>query len=121
MLVLYTLRKACKHGRLGVAQWLVDRFSVTAEDARESGALLEACENDELDMAQWLADRFDMTAEDVEGFDAYKILMTADPTVVEWLEERFDWHDDRLDDDLRAAFRLRDRPSGRGVVARRQI
>ena len=46
-----------------VARWLVDRFSLTAEDARAGGnyAFWGACENGHLDVVQWLAEHFNFT------------------------------------------------------------
>src|SRR5581483_4710775 len=58
---------ACIGGHLNVAQWLFERFGLTAEDAKSSNnlAFLYACVNGRLSVAEWLVERFALTAEDV--------------------------------------------------------
>ena len=54
------LRRACEHGQLPTAQWLVAAFGLTADDAHDHGnyALYWSCQNDHAQVAQWLLDLF---------------------------------------------------------------
>jgi hypothetical protein len=53
-----------------VAQWLVERFELTADDARadDNNALRQACYYGQLDVAQWLIVQFGLTEEDLEDY-----------------------------------------------------
>lgn len=65
----YAFRCACWDGHLAVAQWLADRFGLTAEDAKYNNnyAFRGACMNGHLAVAQWLVERFHLTAEDAKS------------------------------------------------------
>jgi ankyrin repeat protein len=48
------LRDACRDGAVGIAQWLVNWFGMTAADARDAGALLVACREGRYGIVSWL-------------------------------------------------------------------
>jgi hypothetical protein len=57
---------------LAIAQWLVEKYDLTEEDACAGGnfALREACEMGFLNVAQWLMKRFDLS-ETISRADKY--------------------------------------------------
>lgn len=61
------LSEVCGQGRLEVAQWLTDRFGLTAGDARANNnyALRYACASGYLDVTQWLEERFGIRQEEI--------------------------------------------------------
>jgi len=91
----YELRWACGRGRLGMAQWLTERFQLTAADARacDNYALRAACHNGHLTTAQWLVERFGLTAADARA--AYHCMlvefcMNEHLKIIQWLKTKFD-------------------------------
>jgi len=88
------LRWTCWRGRLAVAQWLADRFQLTAADARAGNneALRWACGDGHLATAQWLTERFGLTAADARAFSNNALLgacTNGHLDVVQWLVKRF--------------------------------
>jgi Ankyrin repeat len=59
----------CRQGDIAAVTWLVDRFALTADDARSrnNSALRCACQGGHQTTAAWLADRFNLTTRDVRG------------------------------------------------------
>jgi hypothetical protein len=55
---------------LELAQWLVNRFSLTIEDvcSEDSDSLHYAYRNRHLDVAQWIIDEFELTAEEISPY-----------------------------------------------------
>ena len=56
----YALRVACKCGRIGTAQYLVQKFGLTNEDVQEwkDKILKWACKNDKEEIVKWLLDDY---------------------------------------------------------------
>lgn len=102
------LLSACENDRLAVAQWLTDRFGLTAEDARanDNYTLCSTCENGHLAVAQWLAVRFGLTAEDARATDNAALQAACENghlAIAQWLVGRFEFTaEDARDDDNQA-------------------
>lgn len=77
-------RTACLTGRLALAAWLADRFSLSLAAAE---ALREACANGHLSVAIWLADRFGLTANVYITTMCWARSLGPD-LIVTWLERR---------------------------------
>jgi hypothetical protein len=89
------LSGACHNGHLAVAQWLVERFDLSAEDARAHGneALRYACLAGNLNVAQWLAERFHLTAHDVRTHNNFALRTACHSgrlELAQWLAKRFE-------------------------------
>lgn len=88
------LRTVCAHGRLKIAQWLANSFSLDAEDARtcNNAALRYACGGGHLATAKWLTHHFGLTVEDACTVDNAALFMASDnnyASMVEWLITHF--------------------------------
>jgi hypothetical protein len=88
------LQVTCRNGQQLAAQWLVERFGLTAADARaeDNKALRGVCANGHLAVAQWLAETFSLTAEDARANDNWALRMACENghlAVAQWLAERF--------------------------------
>jgi len=96
------LQEACEYGHLAVAQWLVERFQLTAADARtcNNEALRGACENGHLAVARWLTERFQLTADDARAINNHALRWArclGHSDVVHWLKTEFDITQEEID------------------------
>jgi hypothetical protein len=69
-----TLSEVCAEGLLEIAEWLTNRFNLTAVARGDNTlnlleSLREACENGRLDVAKWLVTTFRITANDLSEFE----------------------------------------------------
>ena len=88
------LEFAAKKGHLDVLKFLVDRFELTADDARDdnNAALGGAASNGHLDVLKLLVDRFELTADDARA-DNNAMLRAASNghlDVLKFLVDRFE-------------------------------
>jgi hypothetical protein len=84
-----TLAVACREGRLGRAQQIVEEFNVTATDIRAVCMLAEA---GAIEVAVWLADQFDLTPLDARDRDNKALIVACSDgnlEIVQWHFERF--------------------------------
>jgi hypothetical protein len=63
------LTSACKSGHTATVQWLVKKFTLTADDARakDNLALQLACKGGHIATAAWLVDHFALTVDDARA------------------------------------------------------
>ncbi|HVE12327.1 MAG TPA: ankyrin repeat domain-containing protein [Elusimicrobiota bacterium] len=79
---------ACQRGHLELARWLVERFALTAEDARRDDVFVKACRKGHLKLAGWLADTFGFDVRD-ENYHALRwACMVGRHKVAAWLLAR---------------------------------
>ena len=91
--VIYFSR-CCEHGHLAVAQWLVERFELTAEDvkSKDNWVLRMSCSCGHLEVAQWLAVHFNLTARDARSYNNHALHMSCSHghlEVAQWLTKTF--------------------------------
>jgi len=105
-------RYAAQNGHLEMVQYLVEKFELTADDARadDNFALRFAAENGQLETVKYLVDRFELTADDARFDDNYALREAAQNgqlETVQYLVEQFELtaDDARADDNyaLRSA------------------
>lgn len=88
------LKWACLGGRLGVAQWLTDRFGLTIEDARsQRGILAIASAGGHTDVVKWAVGRFGLTADDARSSGCEPLHLACvfgHLEIASWLYERFE-------------------------------
>jgi hypothetical protein len=85
---------SCWGGHLAVAQWLVDTFQLTADDARVGNNSLFrwSCRQGQLAMAQWLVATFDITGDDVRAalYWGCSYRVRPSPAIARWLASTFE-------------------------------
>ena len=81
-------RSACAAGRIEVAQWMLQVFHLTTEDARACNnfALQASLDNGHLQMAKWLASQFGLTRKD--AIEAIGLRVYPSDTAA-WLKDHF--------------------------------